>query len=309
MDGVEALGGKGGGGPIEVGGGDELLGGNGEGVEEGVASARVEFAEDIVEEEDGWVVVEGVEETGLGEFEGEGEGTLLTFGGEGGGGVVVEGDGEVIAVGADQGEAAARFFGGAGSEGIGEVGGGAWRVLEGEGLGGGAADVAVSGGGPGGEGADEFRAETGEGGAMFKEQTGKGGDLAGVGAILLEESIAGAEGFVIGEPGGAIGGKRLGPKEIEVPSATFAGSADEGEVVVPHPDKDGGVGEVAGRREVGQAGGAQVPPAVVPEEFEGNGGGGRRSVVGGRRTGISGDEVTGEAEAVGLVELGEVGEG
>ena len=70
MDAVEVFRLKSGGGPFEMGGGDELLGARGQGAEKCIATPRVEFSEDVIEEEDGGPAVEGVEQAGLGEFEG-----------------------------------------------------------------------------------------------------------------------------------------------------------------------------------------------------------------------------------------------
>jgi hypothetical protein len=123
MDAVEVFRVKSGGGPFEMGGGDELLGARGQGAEECIATPRVEFSEDVIEEEEGGAAVEGVEEAGLSEFEGEGEGALLSFRGEGSGGPVVEDEWKVVAVRADQRESASSFLRVAGGQSGGEVGG------------------------------------------------------------------------------------------------------------------------------------------------------------------------------------------
>ena len=293
-----------------MGGGDELLGARGQGAEKCIATPRVEFSEDVIEEEDGGAAVEGVEEAGLGEFEGEGEGTLLSFRGEGGGGPVVEDEGNVVAVGADQCESASSFFRVAGGQGGGEVGGGAPLIGNLERFGGVFADFAMGGGGPGFEFGDELVAELGQGGAVFEERGGISGDLACVGPVVFEQAVAGAQGFVVGEQGGSVGGKRLGAEEIEVPPAPFARATDEREIVIPHPDEDGAAGEVARRAKRVFAGGVEAALSLMPEEFQsarrlGDGGIGVWPGFGpGRRSERSGGrgQIAGETETVVLAE-------
>jgi len=93
-------------GPVEVGGGDELLQAVGQGSEEGVTPLDVELAEDVVDEEDRSEAAVGIEELGLSELEGERETALLAFGAEVAGAFSVEGEEEIVAVWPDGGEAA-----------------------------------------------------------------------------------------------------------------------------------------------------------------------------------------------------------
>lgn len=293
-----------------MGGGDELLGARGQGAEECIATPRVEFSEDVIEEEEGGAAVEGVEEAGLSEFEGEGEGALLSFGGEGSGGAVVEDEWKVVAVRADQRESASSFLRVAGGQSGGEVGGGTPLIGNLEGFGGVFTDFAMGGGGPGFEFGDELVAELGQGGAVFDEWGGISGDLACVGPVVLEQAVAGAQGFVVGEQGGSVGGKRLGAEEIEVPPAPFARAADEREVVIAHPDEDGAAGEVARRAKRVFAGGVEAALSLMPEEFQsarrlGDGGigAGPGFGPGSRSQGIgSRGQIAGETEAVVLAE-------
>jgi hypothetical protein len=66
------------------------------------ASAGIEFAHDIIDEEDGRGTEEAGEVFGLGHFQGDGQGPFLAFAGEMGGGLVVEVQLEIIPVGADE---------------------------------------------------------------------------------------------------------------------------------------------------------------------------------------------------------------
>jgi hypothetical protein len=168
----------------------------------------------------------------------------------------------------------------------------------------------MGGGSPRFEFGDELVAELGQGGAVFEERGGISGDLACVGPVVFEQAVAGAQGFVVGEQGGSVGGKRLGAEEIEVPPAPFARAADEREVVIAHPDENGAAGEVARRAKRVFAGGVEAALSLMPEEFQsarrlGDGGiavwpgfgPGRRSEGTGSRP-----QIAGETESVVLAE-------
>ena len=153
-------------------------------------------------------------------------------------------------------------------------------------------------------------AELGQGGAMLDEWGGISGDLACVGLVVLEQAVAGAQGFVVGEQGGSVGGKCLGAEEIEVPPAPFARATDEREIVIPHPDEDGAAGEVARRAKRVLAGGLEAALSLMPNEFQsarrlGDGGIGVWPGFGpGRRSERSGGrgQIAGETETVVLAE-------
>ena len=87
--------------PVEVGGGDPLLGERRKVAHQGVASAGVEFAEDVVHQVDREFSAALLQQFSLGEFQGEGERALLAFAGEIRGGHAVEAEIEVVAVRAD----------------------------------------------------------------------------------------------------------------------------------------------------------------------------------------------------------------
>ncbi len=106
--------------PAEVGGGDEPLGFEREVGEEVRAAGGVEFAENVVDEENGDAGGASDHEAGLGELEGDGEGALLALGGEFDGVEAVDFEGEVVAVGADDGLAEAGLAVARGWEGCGE---------------------------------------------------------------------------------------------------------------------------------------------------------------------------------------------
>ena len=231
-------------GPEEVGGGDEFLGVCGECGEEGVAAAGVEFAEDVVEEEDGVAAGEGAEDGGLGEFEGEGDGALLAFAAEAVGWAGVDGEGEVVAVGACGGDAAAEFFVAETFELGWQIGFRAWEGSDGEEFGG-RADGGVGGGGFRGEGGEELGAEGGEDGGGVGEDAGVGVDLPPWrGGVAAEEEVAGAEGGFAAAEGWAVFGEELGTEEVEVAAADFAGAGDEVAVGVAEPDDEPAGGEV-----------------------------------------------------------------
>lgn len=93
-------------GPVFLGTGHEdLASGVFRAVEEGHesgAAVGVEFAHNIVDEEDGGGAEEAGEVFGLGHFQSDGEGTFLAFAGVVGGGLSVEVEMEIITVGADE---------------------------------------------------------------------------------------------------------------------------------------------------------------------------------------------------------------
>src|SRR3990172_9253277 len=72
----------------------------------------------------------GVEEAGLGEAEGEGDGALLGAGGEAGGGYAVEEEGDVVAVGPLEGHAGGSVAGDAAAQRFPVSGGGAPGVVQ-----------------------------------------------------------------------------------------------------------------------------------------------------------------------------------
>lgn len=76
------------------------------------ATVGVEFAHDIVDEEDGGGTEEAGEVLGLGHFASDGEGAFLAFAGIVSGGLSVEVEEEIIAVGADEGGFEGAFAGG-----------------------------------------------------------------------------------------------------------------------------------------------------------------------------------------------------
>jgi hypothetical protein len=107
-------------GPVQEGRGDDGLRGGGEGFEEAVAARGVEFAKNVIEQEHGGLTVEGFEVARLGDFEGEGDAALLTLGSEGGGFQAVEGNFQVVAVGASDGLAKSLLLPAGGDETFGE---------------------------------------------------------------------------------------------------------------------------------------------------------------------------------------------
>ena len=74
-----------------------------------MAPGGVEFAHYVVDQENGRGAMGGGEVLGLGEFEGDSEGSFLAFAGEIGGGFVVELEAQFIAVRAEEGGAEGAF--------------------------------------------------------------------------------------------------------------------------------------------------------------------------------------------------------
>lgn len=236
--------------PTEVSGGDPFLGVLWEVGEQGVAALRVEFSEDVVHEEDGsfWGVLG--EDFPLGEFEGEGDGSLLALGGKVGGREAVDADGEFIAVGADDGLSCGGLAVPGLKDGVFEGGAGGGEVLEAECLVF-AGDGELCGGGEGGEIGDELGASVGEVGAVLDEDFLVGDELGKAESGFFEEEVFGFEGAPVATVGGAVGGVELGADKVQETSACFAGAPNEIEIFISHPDDESALGEVGG---VGRAG-------------------------------------------------------
>ena len=229
-----------------MGGGDQFLRSGGEGSEEGVAAGWVEFAEDIIDEEDGVAVGEGGEHGGLRETEGDGDGALLAFAGEAVGGAAIDGWGEVVAVGSGGGDAAAEFLRSESFQ-LGEViRFAAWVPWEGEGFRG-EGDGGVGGGGGWAQGVHEGAAEFREAGTFRGEDAAIGIDLRPWWrSVAAEEEVAGAQSGVAAAEGGQVVREELGSEEVEIASAEVAGAGDERAVTITEPDDQFRGGEVVG---------------------------------------------------------------
>ena len=112
-------------GPVFFGAGHEDLAAAAAGLleegEEAAAAFDIEFAHDVINEEDGRGAVDAGEEFGLGHFEGDGEGAFLAFAAKLGGGFLVLQELKVFAMGADEGGAEAAFPGAGLGEFDGEI--------------------------------------------------------------------------------------------------------------------------------------------------------------------------------------------
>ncbi|MEY5026749.1 MAG: hypothetical protein RLZZ244_2277 [Verrucomicrobiota bacterium] len=69
--------------PLDLGGGDDLLGVGGQFAQERRTAGEVEFAEDVIEEQQRRGSEVRLEKAGCGKAQREGEGALLSFGAEG----------------------------------------------------------------------------------------------------------------------------------------------------------------------------------------------------------------------------------
>jgi len=222
------------GGPVFFGAGHEDLAVGGvntakEGEEAGAAVA-VEFAHDVVNEEDGGGAVDGGEVFGLGDFKGDGGGALLAFAAVLGKGTGSEGEVEFVAVGAEKSHAGGAVAGEVLAEEDGEVARSGGGVVEPEFFGGGARDTLAGLAGEGGQGGEDLAAvfdELGAGGGEFGSEGLEGGGIEGT---LLEEGVAGAEGAGVALEKGEVGRDGLGEEEVEVAAAAAGGAFDELEV-------------------------------------------------------------------------------
>ncbi len=186
-----------------------------------------------------------MEEVALGEFEGEGDGSLLAFAGVFVGGHSVEADGEVVAMGADDGLAGGGFAGAGLEDGIFHAGAGCGEVGEGEGFvfcG----DVDLCGGDERGELVDEFLAVLGDEGSVFDEDVFVGEEFGEAEFWFFEEEVFCFESAAVAGDGGSVLGVELDAEKVEEVASGFTGVADEVEVLVSHPDDEAAVGEVVG---------------------------------------------------------------
>ena len=195
-----------------------------------MAAGGVEFAHDVVDQQNGWGAVGGGEVLGLGEFEGDGEGAFLAFAGEIGGGFVVELEAQFIAVRAEEGGAKGALSVAHAMEFGGEVFFDAGLVFD-------AKFFAI--GGDAGVGGGDARAEFGQERAAaghyfvtkldhFVRETFEGGFVDGP---FFEERIAGAYGAGVVLQKGQVSGQGLGEEEIKEAPAAAACAFDELEVL------------------------------------------------------------------------------
>ena len=298
-------------------GGDELAV-FAEGFPEAAAAGGVEFAEDVVGEEERLHAGVGVEEFGFGDAEGDGKGALLAFGGELACGFPGYGEFGVVAVGAGEGglhdEIAGAVFFEEGEPGGGVVRGG---LIGGVGEGGGfgvVGEAGVGGGDVGAECGEAGGAEGGERGGGVGEGAFEGSELGGGGGAF-KEGVSAGEGAVVVLERGEVGGVGGGEDEIEPAAAGAGGAADE-LLILRGEDNGGELAEVVG--EAGDAfavagdffaAGAEFDEdagvaAALVGEFAGDGGFGlgvrdEGAVVGGAE-GAEGEEEAGGFEEVGF---------
>ena len=195
------------------------------------AARRIEFAEDVVEEEDGRVGGLVGEVIGLGQAQAQGGGALLRAGGEVGGRPAVEIDEQVVSVGADGGGATGQVAGFRLAQGL-RVGG---LVSEAQRLGGivGRAQSEMSGGGEIGEGAGGLGARLPDwlGGGL--EQLVPLLQLGVEGAALgdaLEQGVALRQCALVAAEIGRVGALPLSDGDVEVASAEGRGTGEQVEI-------------------------------------------------------------------------------
>ena len=221
-------------GPVFFGAGHEDLTAAAAGLfeqgEEAAAAFDVEFAHDVVDEEDGRGAVDAGKEFGLGHFEGDGEGALLAFAAELGGGFFVLQELEVVAMGADEGGAEAAFAGAGLGEFDGEIVYDAGQIIKAEVLGI-VGNAAVGEAGEGGEFGDEFAAGADEVVAEFDEFRGEAVEGGFVGLALFEDGVAGADAVQVALEEGQVAGLGLSEEEVEKAAAGAGGAFDELEVL------------------------------------------------------------------------------
>ena len=196
----------------------------------GGTAAGIELAHDVVDEQDGRGAEVHGEILGLGEFQGDGDGTFLAFAGELSSGFGIERQEDFVAVRADHGGfedalAVAGLF-----EFAGEIGADAGLIIEAEFFGG-VGDALV---GFEDERGDERKNGFAAAGELFAdgdEFFGEAFEGVSVGRALFEEGVAGAKGFRVALEKREIGGLGLGEDEIDETAASAGGAFDEEDVV------------------------------------------------------------------------------
>jgi hypothetical protein len=86
-------------------------------------------------------------------------------------------------------------------------------------------------------------------GAVFDQDFLVGEDFRVARTAFLEQQVLRLEGAAVARPRAAVGGVDLCADEVEITSSPLAGTADQFEVLVSHPDHQAAIGEVfaAGR--------------------------------------------------------------
>ena len=271
------------------------MGIGGQGAEETPAAFGVEFAEDIVEQVNRRGAAPGADEGGLREAQGEGEGALLAFTGEGGGGGAVQFERNIVAVRTDDSLPQASFFRGAGGQGRGEIVAAGALVAQRGGFAARAdgAHVEIDEG-------RQFRAELAadlrEVSASGEERSVIGGEFASAVRSFFEQEIARAQGALVSAEMPEVTGIALAAEKVEEAAPFGRGAADQFDVlvgkkrdqsgaqvfvgfalrdVVEQKFAAGGWREVAGEVAVADASGEREALRAVPDGF-GQGAGARR---------------------------------
>lgn len=232
-------------GPVEVGGGDQLLGILGKVGEESIAAGDVELTEDVVDEENRFLgVVSLGEEARLSQLQSEGESALLSLRAEGAGWVAVDLECEFVAVRTDDGLTA---------PGVGLAGffkcprqrpqNGFGLVGDGGGLGA-SAEAGSSIGDPRLEESDELGATPEEDFAVLHEEQSVGIDLRPRDRHIFEKIVSGSGGPFIAAQGAKVVGEDLRANKVEVAPPTLPAPVNELEITIAHPDYMAGATQV-----------------------------------------------------------------
>jgi len=273
-------------GPIEMGGGDPHRGVCREEPEQGAPAIEIEFAENIIDQENRRWTVKRFEEPLLGAFKREGNGALLPFTGVFGGGSALDLQEQLIAVWTDTGLAEAEIAFCLALEILEQrIAFTARLILE----------LQLLGGTDGCVGFGRRQGETGNHlAASLPEVIAAGGKefvviatlSPGTGGRFLEEGVAGGEGAFVLAESLAVGGVELLTEEIEITSPAFSAPAHEIEVAIAEPDNPAarevfrcgrGFGpvdlesaprlETAGESGVGEQSVHLEAGAIVPDQF------------------------------------------
>ena len=257
-------------GPVFFGAGHEDLTAAAAGLleqgEEAAAAFDIEFAHDVVDEEDGRRAVDAGEEFGLGHFEGDGEGAFLAFAAKLGGGFLILQKLKVVAMGADEGGAETAFPGAGLGEFDGEIVFDTGQIINAEFLGI-IRDATVGEAGERGEFGDELAAGADDFVAELDEFLGEAVEGGFIGQALFEDGVAGADAVHVALEEGQVAGLGLGEEEVEKAAAGAGGAFDELEVFGAKDDGAQGA-EIFHEAFYGLAVEGEVPFAAGPVHFD-----------------------------------------
>jgi hypothetical protein len=198
--------------------------------EKGGATLDIEFAHDIIDQKDGSGAVDVRQVFRLGDLQGDGQGPFLAFATILGSGSVLDGQAEIITMGADKGGAECEFAPGRLGEFNGEVGFYGWEIVEGE-LFETAGDAAEGLTGKRCKARDQIVSEADDFRAGGDELAGESFECSWIMLALFEQGVAGAQGAHITLEQGQVGGVGLGQKQVEKPASAWGGPFDELQVL------------------------------------------------------------------------------